>query len=268
MIQAAVWGAAGFIGSELCATADARGWSVHRLPRSGATSVTLADIDVAYHCAGRATETDPSGYVEAARNFARACSDAGVGRLVYLGTVAVYGAQRAGEFDPDSPLAGTGPYAESRIQAEHAMQAALAGSKTRLHVVRVPTVVGHGMTGTVIARFARAVGWGVFLHPGPAHATLACLGVRRMAQILVRIGELPSSPDVAQFADHLRWIDIARRVGELRGRRIVRIPLPALGGKFAAFAATTHYRDDVIALFGKDAGLPTTSEDLDTALKH
>lgn len=267
MTRAAVWGASGFIGSALCAAAEAKGWAVRRLPRSGADAAALAGIHIAYHCAGKAAEIDPGGYVDAAVRFARACTSAGVKRLVYLGTVAVYGAKLSGQIDTGSPLAGEGDYAESRIRAERALQTALAGSPTRLSIVRVPTILGRGMSGTVIARFARAVGWGLFLHPGSADATLACLGVRRLAEILVRIGELPSPPPVAQFSDHLRWTDIAYRVGELRGRRILRVPLPALGGKLAVLASTARYRDDANALFGQEAGIPATAKDLDAALR-
>jgi nucleoside-diphosphate-sugar epimerase len=267
MTRAAVWGASGFIGGALCAAAEAKGWSVHRLPRDGADAAALAGVDVAYHCAGKAEETDPRAYVEAAERFARACAAAGVKRLVYLGTVAVYGLKTAGDIGTDAPLEGTGAYAESRISAERALQSALAGGATRLCVVRVPTILGCGMRGTVLARFSRAVGWGLFVHPGPAEATLACLGVRRLAQILVRLGDMPSPPALAQFSDHLRWTAIAERAGAARGRRILRLRIPALGGKLAVLASTAVYRDDTLSLFGETTGLPATAEDLEAALR-
>ena len=266
-MRTAVWGASGFIGGALSAAAETKGWTVQRLPRGGADAAALGGVDIAYHCAGKATETDPKAYFEAAERFARACADAKVRRLVYLGTVSVYGVRFSGDIGADAPLAGRGSYAESRIQAERVQQRALAGTPTQLTIVRVPAILGRGMPGTVIARFARAVGWGVFLHPGPADATLACLGVRRLAEILVRIGELPSPPSIAQFSDHLRWTDIASRVGQMRGRRILRVPFPALGGKLAVLGSTARYRDDVDALFGQEAELPATAEDLDAALK-
>lgn len=267
MTRAAVWGASGFIGSALCAAAEGKGWTVLRLPRDGADAASLAGVDVAYHCAGKADEGDPDAYVAATERFARACAAAGVKRLVYLGTVAVYGVKTAGDIGTDAPLEGTGAYAESRIRAERALQSALAGSATRLCVVRVPTIIGRGMRGTVLARFARAVGWGLFVHPGPAEATLACLGVRRLAEILVRIGELPAPPALAQFSDHLRWTAIAAQVGALRGRSIPRVRFPALGGKLAVLASTACYQDDSLALFGPQSGLPATAEDLDAALE-
>jgi nucleoside-diphosphate-sugar epimerase len=267
MTRAAVWGASGFIGGALCAAAEAKGWTVQRLPRSGADAAALANVDLAYHCAGKAAATDPERYVADAQGFARSCSAAGVKRLVYLSTVAVYGRRLSGQIGTDAPLAATGVYAQSRIQAERIQQQAVAQSRTQLCIVRVPAILGRGMSGTVIERFARAVAWGVFLHPGSADATLACLGVRRLAQILARIGELPAPPPLAQFSDHVRWTDIARRAGALRGRRILRIPFPPLGGKLAVLASTACYRDDTLALIGEAASLPSTQEDLDAALR-
>ena len=267
MTRAAVWGASGFIGGALCTAAEARGWAVQRLPRAGAHAAALAGAEVAYHCAGKADETDPGAYLEATERFARACAAAGVLRLVYLGTVAVYGFKTAGEVGTDTPLEGKGAYAESRIRAERVLPSALAGGPTRLCIVRVPTIVGHGMSGTVIKRFARAVGWGLFVHPGPADATLACLGVRRLAEILAKLGEMPSPPLVSQFSDHLRWAEIAERVGAQRGRHIPRLRIPALGGKLAVLASTARYRDDTLALFGPEAGFPATAEDLDATLR-
>lgn len=267
MTRIAVWGATGFIGGALCAAAEARGWTVQRLPRDGAGAAGLAGVDIAYHCAGKVTPTDSAGYVAMTERFARACAAAGVRRLIYLSTLAVYGLKFSGTIDKDAPLAGQGAYAESRIAAERALQRTLAGGDSRLCIVRVPAILGRGMPGTVIRRFARAVGWGVFLHPGPADATLACLGVRRLAEFLLRLGELDSPPPVVQFCDQLRWADIARRAGELRGRRVLRIPLPALGGKLALLASTANYADDAERLFGPDAALPRTAEDLDAALR-
>ena len=265
MRQIAVWGASGFIGSALCAAAEARGLAVQRLPRDATAASALAGVDVAYHCAGKATQVDSAAYVAMTERFARACAAAGVRRLVYLSSLAVYGPKRSGVTGTDSPLDGRGAYAESRIEAERVLQLAFAAGGTRLCIVRAPAVLGRGMPGTVMRRFARAVGWGVFLHPGPADATFACLGVRRLAECLLRLGELSSPPPVIQFCDQLRWADIARRAAELRGRRVVRIRLPSLGGKLALLASSASYADDADRLFGHDPALPLTTDDLDPA---
>lgn len=279
MTTAAVWGASGFIGHAVASAALDAGWRVRRLQRHGEGDIVrlaqeddearmrpaVAGCDIAYHCAGKALEGDPAGYADAAGRFARACADVQVSRLVYVGTVAVYGSRAEGDVRVGDPLSGTGPYAQSRIAAERAMAEALRGTPTRLVVVRVPAVVGKGMPGTVIARFVRALRWGVFPHPGPRHATFPCIGVRRLARILVLLREARTDRDTLQFADHPCWTEIAGRIGARTGRRIRRLPLPALGGKFSALSSTARYADDVErVLVGTE--LPDTNDDLDAAI--
>ncbi|MEW6690793.1 MAG: NAD-dependent epimerase/dehydratase family protein [Pseudomonadota bacterium] len=285
MTRIAVWGASGFVGGALCAAAEARGWTVRRLQRStaGALEATalsfdssesrmrdaVAGVEIAYHCAGSPAANNALQHPEAAARFAGACAKAGVARLVYLGTVAVYGPRSSGEIGTGTPLAGSSTYAQSRIETERRLRVALGDDPERLAIVRVPAVVGQGMPGTVIARFARALAWGVFPHPGPLNASFACVGVRRLAHILIRVGTLEPAPahPVLQFAEHLRWVDIARRICESRGKRILRIRLPALGGRFAVLASTARYTDDAPRLFGNDPELPSTWVDLDAAIK-
>jgi nucleoside-diphosphate-sugar epimerase len=258
---AAVWGASGFIGGALCAAAEARGWSVRRLPRTP-DAASLAGIELAYHCAGKAADAGKPGYAEAAERFARLCAEAGVRRLVYLGTVAVYGPRRHGAISADTPPQPADDYARSRLEAEGRLARALAGSATELVIARVPTVIGAGMPGAVLSRFASAVRWGVFVHPGPAEAAFACVGVRRLAQILLRLGEAAPPAPVVQFADQLPWADIARRAGARW-----RLRIPALGGKLKVLSSTVRYADDTARLFGADAPPPATLADLDAALR-
>lgn len=283
MTLAAVWGASGFAGAALCRELEAAGWSVRRLQRRPATSATVLDfassesamrealraVGIAYHCAGKIGDDELSGYADAAERFARACVTAGVRRVVHLSTVAVYGVALRGEFGRDSPLAGSGAYALSRIEAERRVLAAVSGSATQALVVRVPMIVGPGMPGSALRRFFGVIRWGVFPHPGPAEATLACLGVRRLAVLLLALGHLESVAHgpIVQFADHLPWTKLARRYGEARGRRILRIPLPALGGKLAVFASTARYADDSDAFIPIGINPPSTWDDLDDLIR-
>jgi nucleoside-diphosphate-sugar epimerase len=235
----AVWGASGFAGSHLCGAAEAQGWQVRRLGRTG---IDLTGVQVAFHCAGKVAEPDAAGYVAAATEFARACAAARVRRLVYLGTVAVYGARVRGIIGKDAPLLGSGAYAESRIEAELAIQAALSGTDTAWSIVRVPMLVGPGMQSKALARFFGALRFGIFPHPGPEDAALACVGVRRFAQLMLR---LPDEGNATwQFADHLRWAELARR------KRAVRIRLPRLPGRFRVLSSTVRYADDSVRLAG------------------
>ena len=280
MKTAAIWGASGFIGKALACAASSEGWRVRRLQRRGdGEAVILSQDDdearmrsavagsgLVYHCAGKALANGTAGYADAAARFARACAREQVPQLVYLGTVAVYGVRKRGEIQVTDPLEGRDDYARSRIAAEAAMAEALRGAATRLCIVRVPAVVGEGMPGTVIARFARAVRWGLFPHPGSGDAAFACIGVRRLAALLVRVGNAPPATKLLQFSDHLRWTDIASRVGRKADRTILRIPLPLMGGVLAPLGSTARYADDSGQLAGGPA-LPETADDLDLAIE-
>lgn len=273
MTRAAVWGSSGFAGARLCQAAEAQGWTVRRLARAELDfqasetqmAAALEGIEVAYHCAGKIAEPDSTGYSGAAGRFARACVAAGVRRLVYLSTLAVYGPRRSGGIGTDAPLIGADAYAASRIEAEVGIAAALSGSATSWSIVRVPMLVGRGMRGTALDRFFGALRLGLFPHPGPEEATLACLGVQRLAGILLRLPDEGNA--TLQFADHLRWSELAQRYGELRGRRILRIPLPGLPGTFAAFSSTARYTDDTARLFGEKADLPSTWTDVEALIR-
>ncbi len=262
MTRIAVWGANGFAGARLTRAAEEQGWTVRRLGRAELDfnaseqkmAAALSGIEIAFHCAGKVAEPDAAGYAAAAARFARACAAARVRRLVYLGTVAVYGPRHSGFVGTDTPLLGSGAYAESRIEAELAIQAALSGTRTAWSIVRVPMLVGRGMPGTVLERFFRVLRLGLFPHPGPEEATLPCLGMDRLAAILLR---LPDQGNATwQFADNLRWTEIAQRRG-----RVIRIRLPSLPGRFAVFSSTARYADDA------GAGLPSTWRDIDELLK-
>lgn len=280
MTTAAVWGASGFIGRAVASAALDAGWRVRRLQRHGDGDVirlaqeddetrmrsALAGSDIVYHCAGKALEADAAGYADAAARLARACAHERVAQLVYLGTVAVYGTRTRGLVRVGDAMEGSGVYAQSRIAAERSMIDALHGTETRLCIVRVPAVVGEGMPGTVIARFVQALRWGVFPHPGTRDAVFACIGVRRLAQLLIRLGKVPPTSTILQFSDHPRWTDIASRVGMKKGRRILRLPLPPLGGALAPLGSTVHYVDDSDRIPGASP-LPETTDDLDAAIE-
>ncbi len=273
MTVAAVWGAGGFAGARLCAAAAEEGWKVRALSRADldlAASLermteALQGADIAFHCAGKAGNGGIAGYADAAGRFARAGALAGLRRVVYLSTVAVYGPRLRGEIPADAPLVGRDPYAQSRIDAEVALTAALAGTATRWSIVRLPMLVGRGMPGTALARFTAMLRWGLFPHPGPEDATLACLGVRRLAALLLRLPEHGSA--TLQFADHVRWTELAGRIASARGRTLVRLRVPNPGGRFAVLASTARYADDAGRLPGGAAGLPATWDDLEDLVR-
>jgi len=269
----AVWGANGFAGGRLCEAASTRALELRPLTRAALDFTAseermreaLGGMEVAFHCAGKLQEPDPSGYAAATARFARACAGAGLRRLVYLSTLAVYGPRRSGEIGTDTPLIGTDAYAAIRIEAEVAIHAALAGTGTMATIVRVPMLVGQGMPGTALARFFRVLSSGVFPHPGPEDAALPCLGIHRLAALLLRLPDEGNA--TLQFSDHLRWTELAARYGAMRGRRIARIRVPNLPGSFAALSCTARYVDDAARITGGGGDLPSTWTDIDALIR-
>lgn len=188
---AALTGASGFIGSALAPGLagrgplrglfrtpgpEARAWREARdrtvvagdLADDGALAALVEGADVVYHLAARRGTDDPAESrrvnVEGTRRLARAAGAAGVGRLVYVGTISVYAAT-----EPTDPGAteGEGPdpagvqtiteeveprnpgqlnaYGATKLAGERAArEAAEAGEGPPVTVVRPTNVYGPG----------------------------------------------------------------------------------------------------------------------------
>jgi nucleoside-diphosphate-sugar epimerase len=67
-----------------------------------------------------------------------AAAEAGVGRVVYISSTAVYGIPRVHPIPEDAPLAGVGPYGESKIACEELVRASPLASV----VIRPKTFLG------------------------------------------------------------------------------------------------------------------------------
>jgi len=79
---------------------------------------------------------------EATKHLAEASAAAGIARFVFASTCSVYGTGLAGRLSEESALAPTELYAESRVNAEHAL-ARVAGARFRPTVLRFGTVYGY-----------------------------------------------------------------------------------------------------------------------------
>ncbi len=144
-MQAFVTGSTGFIGSHLVRLLRAHGWRVRGLVRPGRDPArlqavgaevilgTLEDLaaltrgcegcDVVFHVAA-ALGPDADAHtlfrvnVDGTENVLRAAAAAGVGRVVFTSSVAVYGESAPEGADEDTPLRPSGPYGESKVRAE------------------------------------------------------------------------------------------------------------------------------------------------------
>jgi nucleoside-diphosphate-sugar epimerase len=177
-----ITGGAGFIGGHLCHFLQSLGYYVRLLDsrpfgQSQWRSVDVMQGDVrdpkmlnramrgasfVIHAA-TAPVASNSGDVFATDVFGtwsvlQAAQRAGVARLVYLSSVAVYGDQFHRLMHEDDSLMGYGPYAEARIEAEYLCHSArLAG--LCVSTLRLTSVVGPGARG-VFASLYRAAAAG------------------------------------------------------------------------------------------------------------
>ena len=128
-----ITGATGLLGSHIAERLVARGETVRALVRPAGDTAFLKGLgvelsegdlndpdsirravggaDVVYHCAARVGEWGPwrsfrEGIIEPAGRVFDACRDAGVGRLLHVSSIAVYGhpRERADLFTEDEPL--------------------------------------------------------------------------------------------------------------------------------------------------------------------
>lgn len=172
---ALVFGGTGFLGRELVRGLLRRGWAVRVVSRGsfdpfadldhgGAVTMVRADsgdpaalreamegVDVVYHLA-RAEERDWAGYlrndVEVTQRIGEAALAAGVGRLVYTGTIASYDASEPAqvitEATPFGPLERRNLYARAKAEGEARLLALHRDRGLPVVIARPGIVIGPG----------------------------------------------------------------------------------------------------------------------------
>ncbi|MEO5822484.1 MAG: NAD(P)-dependent oxidoreductase [Vicinamibacteraceae bacterium] len=215
----AVTGASGFIGSAVLRAALGRrlavtGFSRRALAVDGAVDGAewvrgdLADrrllesalrgADAVVHAAGLAHRTGglpPDAWrianVDGTRAVVEAAAAVGVGRVVVVSSVAVYGSH-GHVVDESTVCRPVGAYATSKRQAELEARRIADRASLALCLVRPATVAGAGDPGSV-ARLARLLHADRFVALGDGSARKCLIGVDDVADALLRIAtaEIP-----------------------------------------------------------------------------
>jgi GlcNAc-P-P-Und epimerase len=289
-----VTGAAGWIGRAVCGELRSRGLRVVALDRVegtgdgrvelirfdigeanadlGAAAARLAGAQAIIHCAGyahRPVETpeeverffainrDGTGRViELARR-------AGVGRIVYLSSIAFYDWTKGTGFDEQGPVARPTAYAASKLDGETLCRE----SGLDWRVARLGTVYGVGDRAN-FSKLAVALARGRFVIPGSGGARKSVLPVELAAELLADLAlrddaaravvnlSLPEAPTLAEICEAY-----SSACGFPRARRV---PLALLRAGAVAGDVAAKVRPN-FALTTVNLRKLTTSTTVDTA---
>ncbi len=199
----------------------------------------LSGVQTVVHLAARAhvlsdTETDPlaafrrvncEGTVRLARQAARA----GVGRFVYLSSIAVHGDRSPAPLRESDPPAPQSPYGMSKWEAEQGLRACLAGTGTEWTIIRPPLVYGPDAPGN-FASLVRVLSRGWPLPLGRVRNRRSLVFVGNLADLICGCSEHPDAADetfVVSDGKDLSTSRLLALLSEGLGRRPRLLPVPA-----------------------------------------
>ncbi len=175
----------------------------------------MRGVTAVVHAAGLAhrTGSDPtamaSANVAAARSVAEIAASRAVPRFILVSSAAVFGKARPDRFSETSIVQPDDAYAHSKLAGEAAVRTVLAGTATKLVVIRPCAVVGPGCAGN-IPRLIRLIksGWPLpfrtisnarsFIHVDDLAALItASIKVDHAPELVVAAHPIPiSTPDL------------------------------------------------------------------------
>jgi nucleoside-diphosphate-sugar epimerase len=254
-MKALVTGATGFVGSHLTEALRRRGDDVTALARSASKAAALAPLgvrvvagdlhdgaalqravegqDVVYHVAGVVAARSEADFLAAnrdgTRNLAEAAERAGVGRLVFVSSMAAAGPTIKGR-----PLRGDEPphpvtqYGRSKLAAE----GVVTGSRLAWTIIRPPMV--YGPRDQEVLKVFRLARLGLAPVLGDGTQELSAVHGADLADALVAAGTTAAAAGHMYYACHpevFTGAEMALAVGRAMGRRLAVIRIPAAIGR-------------------------------------
>ncbi|WP_328452657.1 NAD(P)H-binding protein [Amycolatopsis sp. NBC_00438] len=234
-----VAGASGFVGSKLCPALEEAGHDVLAMTRRpdsyegagepvrgdvadvGSLRDALKGVDAAYYLVHSLDSSDfKRRDAEAARAFARAASDAGVGRIVYLGG-----------------LGDDGDTLSEHLASRREVEELLGETGVPVTVLRAGIVIGHGGTSWELTR--------QLVEHLPAMITPRWVGTRTqpiaIADVIRYLVGVLDHADAAGRAfdiggpEVLAYRDMLQRVAEIEGRPLMIVPVPLLSPRLSSY---------------------------------
>jgi nucleoside-diphosphate-sugar epimerase len=168
--------------------------------------------------------------VEGARQVCQAATEAGIQKLIFTSSVAVYGFHPF-PVDESGPFEPFNPYGQTKLEAEGIYRAWAEEDPTRSLVIIRPTVVfGEGNRGNVY-NLLRQIASGRFMMVGPGTNKKSMAYVGNVAEALIRSLSLGPGIHVFNYVDtpDMSMNELVALVNQSLGRPAVgrwRIPLP------------------------------------------
>ncbi len=218
-----VTGATGFVGGRLVAALAAQGQRVRALTRrsTGLEALEQPGIEVVrgdlldspslvraaegaslvFHAAARVSDWGPreaffAANVDGTRNLVAACREAGVARLVHLGSLTVLGLPRDGrvldERTPPEPPARGDFYTESKLEGEKLVREAHGTGGLETTVVRPGAIWGPGDP-NVVPRIVRLLRRGAMPYVGGGRNLVGLVHVENLVRGLLLAGSVPAA---------------------------------------------------------------------------
>ena len=160
----------------------------------GQVEQLVAGAEVVVHAAAAlpiqaSRESIRSVNVTGTENVLRAARDAGVRRVVFISSTAVYGVPEKHPIEEDDPLVGVGWYGESKIDAEALCRVAAVETT----IVRPKTFIGPERLGVfeILFDWIRE-GRRIYIL-GKGHNRYQLLGVEDLVAAIVRAGMVPEA---------------------------------------------------------------------------
>lgn len=194
-------GASGFVGKNVLPIL-AKNYAVSTLGRGTENDISadlateIPDLrqpfDLVYHAAGKAhsvprTAAEAKAFFDVnltgTQNLCAALERAGTPKaFVFVSTVAVYGCERGENIAETHALAGTSPYAKSKIAAEEFLQNWCAARGVKLTILRPSLIAGADAPGNLGA-MVRGMRSGKYLRIGQGAARKSIVMVEDLAHI-------------------------------------------------------------------------------------
>lgn len=161
---------------------------------------------------------------------AQAAINAGVRRFIFVSSIGVHGNQTDGKpFDVHDTLAPSSPYAQSKMEAELALQVLCKDKGMELVVLRPPLVYGPHAPGN-FASLMRALQCGIPLPLGAVTANRrSFVALDNLVDLLITCIDHPAAANqtfLVSDGEDLSTAELLRRLGQAMGKPARLFPVP------------------------------------------